>query len=178
MGVDLAFSRNVGGSARVLEKRLQAGLRAPEDRRMHVMRAFIGVDRLEVLRVTHHMIAAGDAIGAVDVAGEPRNVEGLARIVAFDDGDHFRRQLALVHQAPDPQRGLQPQRDFGLHVGEVLLDELGRRKRAANRLRSKAYSRERRQRSSAAPSAPQEMPYRARLRQPNGPLRPETLGSI
>ena len=40
------------------EKRLQPGLRAPEDQSMHVMGAFVGVDRLEVLRVAHHVVAA------------------------------------------------------------------------------------------------------------------------
>ncbi len=38
--------------------------------------------------------------------------------------------LALVHQPPDAQRALQAERDLGLHVGELLLEEL----RAGERL--------------------------------------------
>src|SRR6185295_9569809 len=42
---------------------------------------------------------------------------------------------------------------------------------------SSAYCRARCQQNSAAPIAPQEMPKRALLRQPNGPARPFTFGS-
>src|SRR5271166_3973933 len=37
-------------------KRLDAGQRSAEDERMHVVGAFIGIDRLKVLGMTHHMI--------------------------------------------------------------------------------------------------------------------------
>ena len=46
-----------------------------------------------------------------------------------------------------------------------------------NCLRSMVYCRAACQQNSAAPIAPQEMPKRALVRQPNGPLSPFTLGS-
>src|SRR5690606_4718687 len=52
------------------------------------------------------------------------DIERLAAIVALDDRDHFWGHPVLVHQAADPQRGLQAKCDLGLHVGELLLVEL------------------------------------------------------
>ena len=37
-------------------KRLDAGQRAAKDERMHVVGALIGIDRLKVLGMTHHMV--------------------------------------------------------------------------------------------------------------------------
>ena len=60
--------------------------------------------------------------------------------------------------------------------GELLLEELRGGQRLPNCFLSSPYWRARNQQSSAAPITPQEMPYRARLRQPNGPLRPDHVG--
>src|SRR5690606_1449580 len=49
-------------------ERLQAGLGAAEDEGVHVVRALIGVDRLQVLRMPHHRIFDLDAVAAVHVA--------------------------------------------------------------------------------------------------------------
>src|SRR5262245_793573 len=43
------------------EKRLQPGLRPAKDQGVHVVRAFIGVDGFQVLRVAEHMVADLDA---------------------------------------------------------------------------------------------------------------------
>src|SRR5450755_1675902 len=67
-----------------LEKRLDAGDGTAQDQRMDVVGAFIGVDRLQVLRVAHHVVLAGDAVAAMHVARHPRDVERLAAIVALD----------------------------------------------------------------------------------------------
>jgi hypothetical protein len=42
--------------------------------------------------------------------------------------------LVLVEQPPDAQHGVQAERDLGLHVGELLLDELRRGQRLAEHL--------------------------------------------
>src|SRR5260370_26770612 len=81
--------------------------------------------------MAHDVIADLDAVAAMHVARLPGDVERLAAIVALDHRDHFRRRQAFVHQPPDPQRALEAERDLGLHAAEFLLEELGRRKRAA-----------------------------------------------
>ena len=68
------------------------------------------------------------------VARHAGNVQRLAAAVAFDQADHFGLRLAGVHQAPNTQAGLQAQRDFGLHVGQFFLDQLGCGQRAAELL--------------------------------------------
>ncbi|OIQ68862.1 hypothetical protein GALL_495410 [mine drainage metagenome] len=82
----------------------------------------------------HHVIFDLDAVAAVHVAGHARDIERFAAIVALDDGNHLRRHLAFVHQAPDAQGGLQAQRNVGLHVRKLFLNELRRRERAVELL--------------------------------------------
>jgi hypothetical protein len=110
------------------------GLGAAEDQRVHVMGALVGVDRLEVLGMAHHVVFGHDAVAAMHVARHPRDVERLAAIVALDQRDHFRRAGALVHQPARPAAPLQAQRDLGLHVGELLLEQLRLRQRLAELL--------------------------------------------
>ena len=59
----------------------------------------------------------GDAIAAVHVAGLAGDVQRLAAIIALDQGYGFDAERACVHEAACLQRGVQSQRDFGLHVG-------------------------------------------------------------
>src|SRR5690606_14641677 len=63
------------------EESLNSRLRPAEDQRMHVMRALIGVDGLQVLRVAHDVVLDLDAVAAMHVAGLPGDVERLAAIV-------------------------------------------------------------------------------------------------
>ena len=70
---------------------------------MNVMRAFIGIYRFQILRVTHDVVFDLDTVAAVHVACLTGDIQRLAAIVALDDGDHFRRHLAFVEQATDAQ---------------------------------------------------------------------------
>src|SRR5215218_9269455 len=119
---------------RSLEERLDAGLRAPEDQRVHVVRALVGIDGLKVLRMAHDVVLFLDAVAAVHVAGDSGDIERLAAVVALDQGDHLGRRFALVQEAADAQRSLQAEGDLGLHVGELFLHELGGRQRPAELL--------------------------------------------
>jgi hypothetical protein len=110
------------------------GDRPPKDQRVDVVRAFIGVDRLEVGGVAHHVELGRDAVAAVHVARGAGDLQRLAAIVALDQADRLGDELAFVEPPPDPQRRLQPERDLGRHVGELLLDELGRGERPAELL--------------------------------------------
>src|SRR5262245_2353308 len=78
------------------EKRLQPGLRAAEDQRVHVVGAFIGVDGLQVRGVAHDVVLDLDAVAAVHVARHAGDIERLAAVVALDNGDHLGRNSALV----------------------------------------------------------------------------------
>src|SRR6185369_10381913 len=62
------------------------------------------------------------------------DLERLAAGVALHDRRDLRRRLALVLEAPEPQATLQPDRDLGLHVGKLLLDQLIRGERPAELL--------------------------------------------
>ena len=70
--------------ARRSEERLNSGLRAPENERVHVVCALVGVYRFEVHHVTHDMEFVADAVAAVHVAGHAGNVQRRAAVVALE----------------------------------------------------------------------------------------------
>src|SRR5437667_6409039 len=80
------------------------------------------------------MKLVGDAVAAMHVARRARDLERLATIVALEQRYRGRRSAALLQQPAEPQRRVQPKRDLGLHVGELLLHELIGRERPAELL--------------------------------------------
>ena len=103
---------------------LDAGDGAAEDEAVDVVGAFVGVDGFEVLGVAHDVELGGDAVAAVDVAGGAGDVEGLAAVVALEEGDELGGGAVVVEEAAEPEGALQAEGDLGLHVGELGLDEL------------------------------------------------------
>ena len=91
---------------------------------MHVVRALVGVDHLQVHQVARHAELVADAVAAHHVARHAGDIERLAAAVALDQRGDFHHVLVLVLHAAHAQAGLQAQRDFGLHVGQLFLDEL------------------------------------------------------
>ena len=92
---------------------------------MHIVRAFIGINGFQVNHVANHVVFIMNTVAAVHVARHAGNVKRLAARVALNQRNHFRHSLVFVHQTAYAQAGLQAQRDFGLHVGQLFLDQLG-----------------------------------------------------
>src|SRR2546429_97547 len=113
---------------------LDAGLRAPEDQRVDIVRAFVGIDHLQVDDVADDAELVGDAVAAQHIAREARDLERLAARVALHDRGDLDRGAAFVLHAPEAQAALQAEGDLGLHVGELLLDQLVRGQRPAELL--------------------------------------------
>src|ERR1700722_10988435 len=88
--------------------------------------------------MAHHLELDLDAVAAVHVARRSGDIERIAAIRALDERDHLRRGPALVHQPPNPERRLKPERDSGLHVGELFLKQLSLSQRPAELLAVKA----------------------------------------
>src|SRR5689334_24947596 len=101
-----------------------AGLGAAEDQRVDVVRALVSVDGLQVDQMSDDVELVVDAVAAVHVAGEPGDIERLAAIVALEHRNRLRRAAFLILQAAEPQARVQPQRDLGLHIDELFLDQL------------------------------------------------------
>src|SRR3546814_4918321 len=60
-----------------------AGDRTPDNQSMDVVGAFIGVDRLKILGVPHHIVLGRDTVTAQHVPGDARDVQRLAAVVAL-----------------------------------------------------------------------------------------------
>src|SRR5215467_13120458 len=69
------------------EKRLDAGLCTTEDQRVDIVRALVGVHRLQVREHAHHMVFLGNAVAAV---------------IALHQRDRWRSGLAGFQHAPEP----------------------------------------------------------------------------
>merc|ERR1719471_2451431 len=78
---------------RFVREGLDTSDRTAEDQRVHVLRAFVCVDGLEVRRVSHCVVFVHDAVSSEHVTRVPRGVERLQAVVAFDDGDSLRWEL-------------------------------------------------------------------------------------
>src|SRR5216684_7405131 len=120
-----------GGGAKLAGECGDARLGTPQDQGMDVVSALIGVDRLEVHHVADHVVLVRDAVAAMHVAGGAGDVERLAAIVALQDRDHFGGVAARILEPPEAQARVQTKGDFGLHVDELLLDQLVGGERAA-----------------------------------------------
>ena len=79
---------------------------------MDIVRALIGVHRLQVRRMAHDRKLSRNAVAAMHVARNAGDGERLAAIVALDQADRLRDQLAFVEPAADAQRRLQAERDL------------------------------------------------------------------
>src|SRR3712207_7520847 len=60
-------------------ERVNSRLRTAQNQRVDVVRALVGIDRLEVRHDPHDMEFIGDAVAAMHVASDARNIEGLDR---------------------------------------------------------------------------------------------------
>ncbi len=101
---------------------------------MHIMRALIGVDHFQVHQMTCHAELVGDAVAAHHVARHAGDVQCLAAAVALHDRGLLDTGISLILQASQAQAALQAQRDFGEHVGQLLLHQLVGRQRTAELL--------------------------------------------
>ena len=101
---------------------------------MNIVRAFVGVHDLQIHQMARDAVFVGDAVAAVHIARDACNLQRLAATVALHDRGDFGRGAALVFEPPQAQAALQSEADFGLHIGELFLDQLIRRERATELL--------------------------------------------
>ena len=111
-------------------KGLKTRLCTTQNKRMHIVSTLIGVDGFQVDHVADHVVLIVNAVTPVHVAGHASDVQSLAAAVAFNQADHFWNGFSFVHESTHAQAGLQTQTDFGLHVGQLLLNQLILGKRA------------------------------------------------
>ena len=76
---------------------------------MNILCALIGVNNLEVLRVSHDRILIRDAIAPKHVPGLSRGVQRFQTGIALQQRNEWRCQLALVPEATGLQTSLQPE---------------------------------------------------------------------
>src|SRR5882672_7216337 len=84
--------------------------------------------------MANHAEFVRDAVAAQHVARRARHIERLAAGVAFEHGGDFDGSRSLILHAPEPKTSLQRQSDLGLHVHQLLLNQLIGGERAAELL--------------------------------------------
>ena len=118
---------------------------------MDIVGALVGVDRLEIHTVPDHVVFVGDAVAAVHVASDARDVERLAAVVALQQ-EMFSGASGPASISARAQTALQTEADLGLHVGEFHLDQLVGGQRPSELLSVERVRRAACQQNSAAPS--------------------------
>ena len=91
---------------------------------MHIMRAFIGVNRFQINGMAHDVIFLRNAVATMHIPRGACNIQRLADIIALHDRHHFGGKPPLIHQPADPQAGLIAKRNFALHIGQFFLVKL------------------------------------------------------
>jgi len=89
---------------------------------MHIVSSLVGIDSLQVHNVSDNVVLVRYPVSAEHVSGLPGDVERLAAVVSLHEGDHLGGELVRFYEPPHAKRGLQPESDLGVHVGELLLD--------------------------------------------------------
>ena len=96
---------------------------------MHVMRLRICVDRFKFGRMAHNLDSLSNAIAPMHVSANPGDIQSFAAIVAFHQANELWAGRAVVHHLTQSEGRLQTQRNFGLHIGQLFLEQLGLRQR-------------------------------------------------
>mmetsp|Transcript_55833 Transcript_55833/g.147605 ORF Transcript_55833/g.147605 Transcript_55833/m.147605 type:complete len:211 (+) Transcript_55833:209-841(+) len=117
-------TRGRGGEGGAGDEARDARDRPPENQRVDVVGALVGVDCLEIAGVPHDVALVGHAVAAQHVAGLSRDVEGLAARVALHHGDELGGAPVLLHQPAHAEDGLITQANLSGHIGELALHEL------------------------------------------------------
>src|SRR5687767_4276324 len=115
-------------------ERRDSRLGTPEQQRVYVVRALQRIDSLEIEKVPYDVKFIRYAVAAQHVARRAGYIQGLAGGVALEQRDHLRGGFALLAHPGEMQACEQPERDFGLHIRELLLHQLIRRQRPAELL--------------------------------------------
>ena len=95
-----------------------------EDERVDVVRALVGVHRLQVDHVAEDRVVAGNPIRAQDVARLARTLQRHPDVVLLQQRDVCKRRLAFLLQPAHLQRQQLPLGDFRQHPHQLLLHQL------------------------------------------------------
>src|SRR4029450_10454764 len=105
-------------------ERVEARDVAAHDEHVDVVRALVGVDRLEIHHVAHDGVLVHDAGGAQDVAGQARGVERHLDIVHLGQRDLLWPHPTRVLEAAELETQELRLGDLVDHPDQLLLDEL------------------------------------------------------
>ena len=96
---------------------------------MHIVGALVGIHHFQIDQMPGNAELVADAIATQHVASHAGDIQSLSAAVALHDRGDLHRCRAFVLHPAQAQAALERQGNFGLHVGELLLDQLGLRQR-------------------------------------------------
>ncbi len=99
------------------------------DQRVHLVRAFVRVDGLQVGRVAHDRVFVQDAVGPEDRPRLTRDLQGAATLFIFAMEICWNRTVAAVLQTAQLQAEQLALGDLRDHPHQLLLRQLERRDR-------------------------------------------------
>src|SRR5215210_4870301 len=119
-----SYSPALASGRLMLTEGRNAGQGMAQDLGMHLARALVGEDALQVVRVPQRRVVERDAVSPEDGPRLPGYLDGLPHVVELAGGDVLGAYGPLVLHAPDVQREQRTLLYLEHHVHELLLREL------------------------------------------------------
>src|SRR5258705_8896817 len=105
-----------------------------DDQVLHLVRAFVGVERLRIREEAADTVVHGDAVAAADLPRPRNRLAALGRAERFRDRRMRVRQLAFVVQLRHARHHALAGGNVADHLGEEILNHLKRGDRLAELL--------------------------------------------
>mmetsp|Transcript_13007 Transcript_13007/g.23480 ORF Transcript_13007/g.23480 Transcript_13007/m.23480 type:complete len:237 (-) Transcript_13007:864-1574(-) len=91
---------------------------------MNVVCSFVSIHGLQVVHMPHDVILVRYSIPSQHITRHPSNIQRLSTTVALNETNHTRRSLLFFHEASHLETRQPRQRDFRVHIGQLLLNQL------------------------------------------------------
>src|SRR3984957_789468 len=107
-------------------ERVNPGHALPDNQRVHIVRPFVGLHRLQIHHVPHDRIVISHAVRSQNVTRQPGAFQSHPNVVAFRHRNMLMLHLARIFQPANLQHEQLRLGNFADHPGELVLYQLVR----------------------------------------------------
>src|SRR5271155_3077753 len=102
----------------------ESGDITPQNQRVDIEGAFIGIDGFEIEHVTYDRVLVDDTVSAQHIARHAGDLQGRPHVVTLGEGNLLLAHLALIFKVSQTQADHLRLGDFGQHRDQLVLHQL------------------------------------------------------